>query len=198
MKRTFVRLYFIVFGLLNLFTIVYDNAHHLSDIVNQLSYFTMLCNIFITIVFLYLGFRPNTKSKTIRDTIRGAVIMYMILTGIVYNIFLAASVDALVVPWITFIYHKLMPIIAVVSWIIYPPLQKLSFKNAFVWLSFPLVYLIYTIIRGALTNWYPYYFIDATKRGYVAVVTFSLEILAATFLGSLILIALGNFLQKKR
>lgn len=28
------------------------------------------------------------------------------------------------------------------------------------WLSFPLAYIAYTLVRGAVVNWYPYFFVN--------------------------------------
>jgi heme/copper-type cytochrome/quinol oxidase subunit 4 len=199
MKLSVFKIYSALFGLIDLYTLIYDNAQHINAISNQLSLFTILSNIFATIVFLYLGFRKDTDQKNRNiDSIRGAIVIYMLITGIIYNIFLAPIASPNTVPWVSFIYHKLMPVIVFLGWIIYPPIKKLKFINALYWLLFPFLYLIYTLIRGKLTGWYPYFFIDPTQRGYLGVFTFSIIILIATVIGSILLIALGNWLHTKK
>ena len=57
-------------------------------------------------------------------------------------------------------------------------------RNApLLWLAFPAVYLGYTIIRGALTGWYPYPFLDPSQTdGYGGV---------AIWCGAILVIILG-------
>ena len=36
-------------------------------------------------------------------------------------------------------------------------------------LAFPVAWLVYTLVRGAVTGFYPYPFLDVDERGYAAV-----------------------------
>jgi hypothetical protein len=76
-----------------------------------------------------------------------------------------------------------MPVVAVAYWFIYPPKNKIVYKDALSWLIFPALYLVYTLIRGASINWYPYPFLNPGHvGGYVGVAAYSLGILVV-FIG---------------
>ena len=197
MKLSLHKIYFIFFGLLDLFALINDLSQNLNDLGNHLSLFTIMSNIFTISLFLYLGLRKDDKKSKINiDSIRGAIIIYMLITGIIYYVFLAATLDANAVQWINIIYHKLMPVVVLLSWFLYPPRYNIKYKNAFYWLLFPLLYLGYTLFRGSITGWYPYSFVNPIEKGYQGVFSFSLLLLIVTFVGSIILILLGNWLQK--
>ena len=44
------------------------------------------------------------------------------------------------------------------------------------WLAFPLVYVVYSLIRGHSTHWYPYPFLDSGPRGSTGVIQSSIGI----------------------
>jgi hypothetical protein len=62
--------------------------------------------------------------------------------------------------------HVVNPIVYVLFWYVAVPKQGISFKSIISWLYLPLAYMAYTFIRGALTAWYPYPFIDVNTIGY--------------------------------
>ncbi|MBK8553889.1 MAG: Pr6Pr family membrane protein [Ignavibacteria bacterium] len=52
---------------------------------------------------------------------------------------------------------------------IFVPKGELKFSISIHWLIYPLIYLLYTLIRGAFTGLYPYFFMNAGKLGYPVV-----------------------------
>ncbi|RYY06438.1 MAG: hypothetical protein EOP43_06360 [Sphingobacteriaceae bacterium] len=62
---------------------------------------------------------------------------------------------------------------------------------------FPLVYLIYIIVRGAVTGFYPYFFVDVKTFGFgqVAINAFVLLLVFALF--SSLFIFIGKKLTRK-
>ena len=63
---------------------------------------------------------------------------------------------------------------------------------------YPLIYVIYTAIRGEITGYYPYPFIDVTQLGYSRVLINSVGLVVA-FLGfSLFLIAIGKYMSRNK
>jgi hypothetical protein len=53
-----------------------------------------------------------------------------------------------------------MPLVMLADWLVTPPARRLRLRQGMLWLSFPLVWIVYTIIRGAIVNKYPYPFLD--------------------------------------
>ncbi len=54
----------------------------------------------------------------------------------------------------------------VLDWLIDPPRMRVTRRKALRWLIFPVVYFGYTLIRGAITGWYPYPFLNVAAKGY--------------------------------
>ncbi|MDQ2973103.1 MAG: Pr6Pr family membrane protein [bacterium] len=110
---------------------------------------------------------------------RGAAALYMIITGIVFSLLLSGldNVALTAVPWDNVVLHYIMPIVLLVDWLVDRPAKALSFKQSLVWLIYPAVYVIYSLIRGALVGWYPYPFLNPETMGYLIVVSTSVGIL---------------------
>ncbi len=62
--------------------------------------------------------------------------------------------------------HVVTPVLYVAAWVWLMPKGALRWSDALRWLAFPLVYAAYTFLHGALTRFYPYYFVDVTRVGY--------------------------------
>ncbi len=98
---------------------------------------------------------------------RGAVTVYMTITGLVYAVLLApiAADVGSYAPWANFTHHNLGPGAIVVDWLLFPPIKKISRRMAWLWLIFPAGYFTFSLIRGAGVNWYPYPFLNPTRVG---------------------------------
>lgn len=91
------------------------------------------------------------------------------ITGIVYGIALAHYDTPEVIPWVNVVVHRVTPTVFAIDWLIDPPRPAPRFPRALVWLVFPMLYLLYTLVRGAVVDWYPYPFLDPRVHGYAAV-----------------------------
>jgi hypothetical protein len=115
------------------------------------------------------------KAKGKYDFLRGAVTLYMTMTGIIY-ILLLGNTPSILVPWVNIVLHYIMPFAMLLLWVLVPPYKAIPYKRALYWLIFPIVYLIYSLVRGMYANWYPYPFIDPTVNGWPSVIVTSLVI----------------------
>ncbi|MCI0679232.1 MAG: Pr6Pr family membrane protein [Actinobacteria bacterium] len=153
------------------------------DMFNFFSYFTIISNVVVCVLLALLAARPNRINDPRFAVFRGAATLYMAITGIVYAVLLApigADVDV-TLPWVDSILHVIAPLWVVADWVIDPPRQPLR-RNVFgVWLLFPALYLVYSLIRGAIVSWYPYPFLDPEEAGgYLAVAGVSLGVFVLT------------------
>jgi hypothetical protein len=121
---------------------------------NHLGYFTVLSNIFAGCVALLGVFGPVSAQ------IRGAAVLYMATTGLVYALLLR-GVDVQTPAYANWVLHVIVPILVVGEWLLAP--ERTS--RAWVWLTFPLTYLAYTLVRGRIVDWYPYPFLDPRPHG---------------------------------
>ncbi|MHB8233281.1 MAG: Pr6Pr family membrane protein, partial [Solirubrobacteraceae bacterium] len=123
------------------------------------SYFTVLSNLFAVLVLLHGAFRPaHTRSRTV-ELLRGAAVVYILTTGIVYLVLLSGHAPTY--PWVNAILHYLMPVAVTVDWLLDPPRGRLDpARTVVLWMVFPVLYIIYTLARGAIVDWYPYLFVN--------------------------------------
>lgn len=125
---------------------------------DHFSYFTVLSNVFAAVVALLGVFNPVSAQ------IRGAAVLYMGTTGIVYWLLLR-GIDVQTPAYANWVLHTIVPILVVAEWLLAPERTR----RAWLWLSFPLAYLVYTLVRGPIVGWYPYPFMDPRTNGYGAV-----------------------------
>lgn len=136
--------------------------------VNFFSFFTIQSNLLAIAILLYGGLRllafPNWER---RDFLRGAIVLYLSLTGIVYALLLAGEEEALQTdaPWVNSVVHGIIPLVMVLDWIIDPPRRSFTYRQAAWWLAYPLLFLAYSLIRGPIADWYPYPFLDPDQSG---------------------------------
>lgn len=167
--------------------------------VNFLSYFTNLSNIFAAVVLLISTlYLVGHKQPSVRDDIiRGAAVLYMTITGVIYMTLLSGEDLGLLIPWVNIVLHFIMPFVVVLDWLYQPQRSKLSFKQTLWWLVFPATYLVYSLIRGSMAHWYPYPFLNPDAvGGYGIVAMYCVAILGAFLLFSSLLRLLGNKLKR--
>ncbi len=128
------------------------------------SYFTVLSNLFAAAMLLYGALGPaQARSRTV-ELLRGAAVVYILTTGIVYVLLLSGRAPAY--PWVNAILHYLMPVAVTLDWLLDPPLVRLNpARTVVLWMAFPLLYIIYTLARGAIVGWYPYFFVNPHRGG---------------------------------
>lgn len=130
------------------------------DPVNVLSYFTILSNIAAVYVMGRAALSPEWRESN--TAVIGAVTLYMTITGLIYA-FVLRPIGADVGeyrPWVDFIQHTAGPAALVMDWLLFTPRAPIGKRFFFGWFVFPLLYLPYSLIRGAITGWYPYPFLD--------------------------------------
>ena len=133
--------------------------------INFFSYFTIQSNMIAIAVFFWMALKSDNEGGRISlDIIRGAPVFYLAVTGIIFAVLLS-GLPLITVPFANTILHKIMPVVMIVDWIIDAPEKDLSFRKALVWMVYPLGWLLYTIVRGYLIEWYPYPFLDPIKMG---------------------------------
>ena len=128
------------------------------------SYFTVLSNLFAAAILLYGALRPaHTRSRTV-ELLRGAAVVYILTTGIVYLLLLSGHAPAY--PWVNAILHYLMPVAVTLDWLSDPPSVRLDpARTLVIWMAFPALYVLYTLARGAIIDWYPYLFVNPHRSG---------------------------------
>jgi hypothetical protein len=183
--RHLVAGYRLVFGLATLATVGYL-ATRVPSLPNLLSYFTVLSNVFGAVVLLAGVVRP------VPDLLRGAAALYLGMTGLVFALLLSGLDLGLLEPWANSLLHHVMPVVLVIDWLLVPPRRGFPVVRSLWWLVFPAAYLVYTLVRGSIVDWYPYPFVDPRPRGYPHVITMSVGIAVAFGVAALAVGWAGN------
>jgi hypothetical protein len=156
---------------------------------NFFSYFTIQSNLIAAAVLIAAGaglLRSRPASERI-DLWRGAATLYIATTGVVYSLMLAADEPSLF-RWTNLVLHYAMPIALVVDWAVVRTSAPIAFRRAVIWIAYPAAFIVYTLVRGAIVDWYPYPFVDVADRGYPRVLLTTL-VLGAAMLGLIWLLA---------
>src|SRR5579884_1011201 len=160
----------LVFALLTLTAIetqLIIHIQHRFDVVNFFSYFTNLSNIFASLVFLFgaVSLLLRREPTPTEDVIRGAAVVAMAIVGIVYGNLLRDEDLGTLLPWVNIVVHFVMPVAVVADWLYQPPKSTLGSRQLAAWLIYPLLFVVYTLIRGAIVGFYPYPFLNPAKVG---------------------------------
>jgi hypothetical protein len=166
---------------------------------NFFSFFTVGSNILAVVAFLIGAFAvySGKKSRAI-DYFRGAVTFFMVITGIVFATLLSGvqGVQLTAVPWDNIVLHYIIPIAITIDWFMDHPKYRFATRDVLGWLIFPVVYLVYSLIRGSIVNWYPYPFLNPANGGYTQILITSLIILAGGIVLALVINRFGGKLKK--
>lgn len=129
------------------------------------TYFTILSNIVVAIIFTMLWRNPNRKGTVFRTLFLDALLMITI-TGLIYGIVLAGGAHPQGLEKVTNgIEHYLVPVLVVVVFVIYGPRRNLHVGTVFAALILPICWAIFALIRGGIITAYPYGFLDVATLG---------------------------------
>jgi hypothetical protein len=156
------------------------------------AFFTIQSNLIGVAAFAWLlanGSRPRSRRL---ELLRGAAAVYLTVTFFVV-IFLLSGVDVqLQLVWVDIVLHKLFPIIVVLDWILDPPTTRLTYREALVWLVYPLIWTGLTLVRGASDGWYPYPFLNPAHGGYGQVALTVVAVVVGFVVIAVVTIAVAN------
>lgn len=143
---------------------------------NFFSFFTIQSNVLAAVVLLVGGLLDPRSSRW--AYVRGAVTLYMTITGIVYLALLRDVDVQLTSPWVNDVLHRYVPLLLLLDWLVNPPWPAVSRRAALGWLAVPLAYFAYSLLRGPLVDWYPYPFLDPRPNGYDHVAVYAVVLAA--------------------
>ncbi|GAA1944524.1 Pr6Pr family membrane protein [Kitasatospora viridis] len=170
----------------------------------SLVYFTVESNVMVLGYFAgalyWMAARDTAEGPAPR--LRGAVTLYILITGLVAHFLLNHGADPLpglvsgpdrLQNWSTFFLHYTTPVMVLADWLCLGPRNASRWKDLPLWLSFPLGYAAVVMVRAALfpgfPNKYPYFFFDPSGHGYgyvwlqIAQLTVEFIVLASAVVG---------------
>lgn len=132
---------------------------------NFLAYLTIQSNIAFVAVSVAAGL---VALRRVEDpgwltAVRSAVLSWTVTAGIVFAFLIQQGgvrgirID---VPWSDHVLHFLLPVFALIDWLLAPGRGSAPWRVVLVVVSYPLLWGGITMLRGSLVGWYPYYFLD--------------------------------------
>ena len=151
-------------------------------LIRFIGYFTVLSNILIAWVAFTIATGRDSVTRGWR-TLRLTSLIAITVTGLVHWFLLRPLLDLTGADYLADkLLHVAVPLAAVVGWVAFGPRGRVLGRDILASLVFPIAWLAYTLVRGAITGFYPYPFLDADTEGYAAVSVVSLGI-AVLFAG---------------
>lgn len=177
MKKNLALLFatFAWFAVIMQFVLMIENrtAPVSETIIRFFSFFTILTNTLVACYFTGIAFFKNQENKSIsKPGVLTAVTIYITMVGAVYQFALRhiwspqgmqMIVDELL--------HSVIPILVIVFWYLYEVTKPVQYAQVLNWALYPLVYLLFILVRGSFSNFYPYPFINVIEIGLTKALT---------------------------
>jgi hypothetical protein len=139
------------------------------------SYFTIETSLMNIVVFVAGGVLAlrMPRDTALFTTVRMATLTYAIVTAGVYNVLLrSVHHDGFQgLGWPNEVIHVWIPLLIVLDWLISPGRPALGWRALRVVMIYPVAWLAYSLVRGAVSNGiYPYPFLDPATAGWGSVI----------------------------
>ena len=163
-------------------------------------YFTVWANILIALAFTASLLNPDRKlfNFFMRPAVRAALASYILMVSVVYHMLIVPYWNPQGFTWVTAAgLNTVIPILYIIDWLFFAEKRPIFYKHLPYWLIFPAVYGMTSIIRGLLTNVYPYPFLNVTEIGIGNVLLNMLGLVAVFALVGPVFIALAHLIYDK-
>jgi hypothetical protein len=180
----------------------------LGSPLHVLSYFTIQATLLVAVVFVASARRARTARRPLPAALMGGTLLYISITGLVYHLILADpssgfSMTGGIAPhtgWQAVsnqILHTVIPIAAVIDWLLLTRPAPFAVRHATTWLVYPLAYLVFSLVRGEILppgtpGRYLYSFVDVDRHGYVGILGNTAILGVAFYALALLVIALDH------
>lgn len=194
----------IIFALIAWFAVIeqlvlmlHNSALPASEIlIRFFSYFTILTN---SLVALYFTMQALNISWTYKPGILTGLTVYIFIVGIVYQLLLRhlwqpAGMQLIVDELL----HTLNPLIVLLFWYLYEKKREVKYSLIKFLLIYPLCYLVYILLRGSFSGFYPYPFVNVTELGWMKTLLNSFLLTIFFIFVSWLFIAIGRKMSNKK
>ncbi|MFI7636720.1 Pr6Pr family membrane protein [Nonomuraea sp. NPDC049400] len=176
----------------------------LADPLNPLVLFTVQSNLLLTAFYSW----QVAGRWRLPTELKGAVTLYIVITGLVWHFLRMRGANPFEHLSLhgrglgNFLLHYVTPVMAVIDWLCFDRVApRPKWAAALRWLVYPLAYLVFALVRGALLPpdaWkrYPYPFLDVDKFGYGGVALMALALAVGFLLLGYGLIALHRLVNR--
>ncbi len=204
MKRTLSIFFAVVawFAVITQYCLMIENrvAPVGETTIRFFSFFTILTNSIAAIYFTLRSYKSQNDLSAWagKPGTLTAIASYISIVGLVYQIILRplwspAGLQKLVDELL----HSVIPIMVIVYWYLYENKTQVMYNRVPAWLIYPLLYLIFILIRGSISGFYPYPFVDAGRLGFLKVTVNSILLMLFFAAVSMLFIRIGKAIKNK-
>lgn len=171
----------------------------IEAVVRFFSYFTILSNLLVAVFFAMQILKKHQPDHFfLKSATALSVTVYIIVVGLIYQVILSKLYFPKGLNLIADnIIHGITPLATLFFWLIFESKRKIQYGSVVYFLLYPLLYLIYTLIRGSFIQFYPYPFVDVTKLGIQQVLMNSFYVMLLFLVLFFALAWLANYKHKR-
>ncbi|MBA2746079.1 MAG: Pr6Pr family membrane protein [Flavisolibacter sp.] len=202
MKKNLAVLFALVgwFAVITQFVLLIENriTSIPEAIIRFFSFFTILTNTLVAIYFTCIVFIKNQEKAINKPGLLTAITMYIIMVGSVYQIALRQIWQPKGIQMVVDeLLHSIMPILVTIFWFMYETTRSVKYSQILKWAIYPLIFLIFILVRGSFSNFYPYPFVDVTNLGLTKALINSAVLLLIFLIISALFLFIGKSVIKK-
>ena len=155
------------------------------------SYFTILTNLLVALAMFAVA-----QGRALTARIAGALLLSILMVTITYHLILARlwSPQGLAF-WADQGLHTAVPLATLGWWLAFAPKDTRP-RDLPYWLIWPLAYSLYSLIRGAITGFWPYSFFDLSTLSALRLSINIAAIVAAFSLLALAILGLARLIRR--
>lgn len=206
--RRFIGVARVALALVVLVSVVYQIADRLIHNVfrpgEYFAYFTIqtsLMDVVVLGVGAWLAFSRSHDTKLF-TIVRVCIVGFAVVTCVVYNVLLRGvpgEVGYVWPVWPNEVLHVWAPILLVLDWLVAPGRYVIRLRASLWVLIYPLAWVAFSIVRGLLTGWWPYPFLDPTgPAGWAGVLAYIFGIAAFFLVSAFVFVAAAVLWERSR
>jgi len=168
-----------------------------SNLFDFFGYFTNQTSLLISIVLIgagVSGLRGRQASYAFSLT-RGIAVACAIVVGVIYNVLVPGTGSA--PPWVSVALHIVLPIAVVVDWCLLRDRSPLRWRDLWLVLPYPLIWMIVVLIRGRTDGWVPYGFL-LPEHGAASLAAHVVGLVATLFAAGALVWGASQLLRDRR
>jgi hypothetical protein len=134
-------------------------------LLNTFSYYTIQSNLLVAaalllgMYYLWTG-KPEPQGVVV---FKSGTLLWILVTGVVFALLLSGLWQPQgAMAYVNLSLHYLTPIGMLLNWLLFEPKGRLKPAYLLAWMSYPLLYMLGSWVRGSLTGFYPYWFLNPT------------------------------------
>ena len=163
-----------------------------TTLIRFFSYFTILSNLLVAVTTTSLALARDRDSRLWR-VLRIDAVVGIALTAIVHWFFLRPLLDLDGNDYVADkLLHVVVPALAVIGWAVFGPRERVRRGDLLPSAIYPALYMVWTLVHGAASHWYPYPFTDVDEHGYPVVLLNACGVIALLAALGAVMLALDS------